>query len=124
MGNVDEYGSRRTKYTLCEYWIRDSRVAITDANEWVISHDSQGFFYAKESSPKYGQFNTIGAGFVFSRAGITLETEDEIPNISEGCLIKYNGRVWFVDNVQELVKRKRSALDNRLHYKRYITLRG
>ena len=123
MGNVDIYHSRRTNFQECIYWTRDERTNVGNASQWIMQHSPSGSFYCREISPKYGQFNEIGNGFVFSKNGITLETDDDVHDIKEGDIVMYNGHAWFVDNTQFEVHKKETEFDIEMHYKSIITLR-
>ena len=123
MGTVDLFHSRRTRFIECKYWVRDERVAVGDVTQWVLKHSPSGTFYAKEISPQYNQFNKVGNGFVFNRDGITLESDDDLYEIVVGSIILYNGKPWFVDNVQKQIHRKETEFNIDIDYKYIITLR-
>ena len=123
MGTVDLFHSRRTCFAQCLYWIRDERIQIGNASEWILKHTPSGEFFAKEVSPHYNQFNDIGNGFRFNKDGITLESDDDLSEIVVGSLVLYNGKPWFVDNVQKEIHRKESEFNVDIDYKYIITLR-
>ena len=123
MGTVDLFQSRRTAFAECKFWIRDNKEARIDPSAWVLQHKPSGTFYAKEISPKYNQMNQAGGVFAFDRNVITLECDDDISDISRGCLVLYNGKVWTVDNVQAMVHRKESEFNVDTDYKYVVSIR-
>lgn len=123
MGTVDLWHSRRTYFAECKYWIRDQRESIANINQWVLQHTPSGTFYAKEVSPHYNQFNQVGNGFVFNRDGITLESDEDLQDITVGSIVLYNGKAWWVDNIQKEIHRKESEFNVDIDYKYIITIR-
>ena len=123
MGTVDIFHSRRTCFAECKYWVRDERTIVGDVTAWILKKTPNGTFYAKEISPHYNQFNQIGNGFAFNKNGITLESDDDLSEISVGCIVLYNGHPWFVENVQKEIHRKESEFNIDIDYKYIISLR-
>ena len=123
MGTVDIFHSRRTCYAQCTYWIRDERDSVGNSSEWILKHTPSGIFLAKEVSPHYNQHNQIGNGYIFDKNGITLESDDDLSEIVTGCIVLYNGKTWFVDNVQKEIHRKETEFNVEIDYKYIITLR-
>ena len=123
MGTVDIFHSRRTYFAECKYWIRDERTVVGNSSEYILKHTPSGTFYAKEISPHYNQHNQVGNGYIFDKNGITLESDEDLEEIITGSIVLYNGKAWFVDNVQKEVHRKESEFNVDLDYKYIITLR-
>lgn len=123
MGNIDIYHSRRTNYEECVYWVRDESVIVGDLNQWVLKNKSSGVFYAKEVSPEYNQANPQANAFLFDKDIITLETDDDVDELSRGCVVLYNGKPWMVNDVQRKLHRKESAFDIEKHYKTIVSIR-
>lgn len=123
MGTVDLFHSRRTSFAECKYWIRDERDRIGTASEWILKHTPSGTFYAREISPQYNQFNQVGNGFAFDRNGITLESDDDLTEITVGSVVLYNGKAWWVDNIQKEIHRKESQFNVDIDYKYILTIR-
>lgn len=123
MGNVDIFHSRRTNYAECVYWIRDERQSVGDLNQWIMKNKSNGVFYAREISPKYNQANPQVNVFMLDKNMITIETDDDVDDISRGCVVLYNGHPWIVDTVQRELHRKESEFDIEQHYKTILSLR-
>ena len=123
MGTVDIFHSRRTCFAECKYWIRDERDNIGDSTQWILKHTPSGTFYAREITPHYNQHNELGNGYIFDKNGITLECDDDLEELVVGSLILYNGKCWYVDNVQKEVHRKESQFNQELDYRYIISIR-
>lgn len=123
MGNIDIYHSRRTNYEECFYWIRDERTSVGDLNQWILKNKHNGVFYAREVSPEYNQANPQANVFMLDKNMITLETDDDIDDISRGCVVLYNGKPWMVDNVQRKLHLKESQFDSEKHYTVIVSIR-
>lgn len=123
MGNIDIFHSRRNKYEECFYWIRDERVSVGDLNQWILKNKSNGMFYAREVNSLYNQANPQANVIMFDKDVIALETEDDVDEISRGCVVLYNGKPWIVDAVQKELHRKESEFDIEKHYKYIINIR-
>ncbi len=123
MGNIDIYHSRRSNYAECVYWIRDESVAIGDLNQWIMQNKPKGVFYAREVNALYNQANPQANVFMVDKNVIALETDDDIDDISRGCVVLYNGKAWIIDNVQKKLHRKESEFDIEQHYKTVLNIR-
>ena len=123
MGNIDIYHSRRNYYEECYYWVRDERTAIGDLNQWILQNKSNGMFYAKEVNSMYNQPNPQANVVMFDKNVIAIETQDDIDEISRGCVVLYNGKPWIVDSVQKELHRKESEFDTDKHYKYILNIR-
>lgn len=123
MGRVDLNHSRRTNYAECIYWIRDENDAIANASKWVLENQPAGDFYAKSVSPKTMQELPLQGTWMFDKNSITLETDDDISDITRGSIVKYNNKLWFVVDVQGEVHEKESAFSEEIDYKYFLLLR-
>lgn len=123
MGTVDLFHSRRTYFAECKYWIREESAYISNSSEWVLKHVPSGSFYAREISPQYNQFGQIGNSFQYNKDGITLESDDDLSELTVGSIILYNGKTWRVDNVQKEIHRKESQFNVEIDYKYIVSIR-
>ena len=124
MGNIDIYHSRRANYAECWYWIRDERISVGDLSQWILKNKTNGMFYAREVNPLYNQENPIANAMMFDKNIISLETDDDVDDLTRGCVVLYAGKPWIVDNVQKRLHRKESEFDTEKHYKTIINLRS
>lgn len=123
MGRIDLFHSRRTKYHYCEYWVRDERDRSGTPSQWVNMNVVSGGFYAKTASPKSTQMNVINGVWANDNHFVTLETDDDIDDISKGTIVKFNDQLWLVEGVQREEHLKESQFSNHIHYKYYVSLR-
>lgn len=123
MGTVDIYHSRRTCYAECKYWIREEGKSFGNANEWILKNVPSGSFLAKEISPNYNRMNQSGGVFAFDKNVVTLESDDDLHEISRGCLVLYNGHCWMVDDCQRVIHRKETEFNIENDYKYIVNIR-
>lgn len=123
MGNVDIYHSRRTNYEECLYWVRDERQSVGDLSQWILKNVPSGKFYAREVNPLYNQENAVVNSMMFDKNTISLETDDDVDDITRGCVVMYNGKPWIVDSVQRVLHRKESQFSSEKHYKVTVNIR-
>ena len=123
MGRVDLFHSRRTNFSECTFWLRDERDSIANANKWVAKTEPAGTFYAKEITPKYSQNNPIAGAMLFDRHGVTLETDDDIEDITVNSIVKYHNQLYIVENIQQELHARESQYSNDYHYRYILTLR-
>lgn len=122
MANIDLFHSRRTNYNKCVYWIRDERDASGSPQQWVNYKQPDGHFYARPVSPKNNQMNVLNGVWAMDTNHVTLETDDDVPNIARGCLVKYDDQLWLVESVQKQVHLKESEFCKHTDYKYTISL--
>lgn len=122
MGRVDLFHSRRTNYNKCVYWIRDERDASGSPQQWVNYKQPDGHFYARPISPKNSQMNVINGVWAMDTNHVTLETDDDVPNIARGCLVKYDDQLWLVESVQKQIHLKESEFCKHTDYKYTISI--
>ena len=120
---IDIYHSRRTDYELCYYWIREEKSNLTDLSQWILKNKYSGMFYAKEENSLSNQENPIANTIMFDKNIISLSTEDDVDDLTRGCIILYDGKAWMVDNVQRIIHHKESQFSVEKHYKTIINIR-
>ena len=124
MGTRDIFHTRRTYYAECEYWIRDERTSIGTAEEWILKNKSNGTFYAREVSSRYNQMHQVANVYAFDDNTISIETDDDISEISRGCIVRYDGELWMVNSVSKSIHRKESEFNREMDYKYVVQMRG
>ena len=92
-------------------------------SQWILQNKVSGTFYAREVSPSYNQEQPLANVAMFDKNVITIETDDDINNISRGCIVLYQGHPWMVETVQQKLHRKESQFDIEEHYKTIISMR-
>ena len=122
MGRIDLFHSRRTNYFKCEFWVRDERTRTGDASKYVYENKSSGWFYARPITSKSNQVNTVNGVWFLDRDHIALETDDEIQDLKQGCIVKYDEALWLVEMVQCEIHLKESEFSKHTDYKTTISL--
>ena len=122
MGRVDLFHSRRTNYSKCEYWVRDERTESGSPQQWILYNQPAGWFYAKPVSVKNTQMNIVNGVWATDSNHVTLESDEEINDISRGCIVKYAEELWLVESVQMQVHWKESEFSKHQDYKYTISL--
>lgn len=123
MGNIDIFHSRRTNYHRCMYWVRDERTASGTPEQWVTMNLPSGSFYGKSVSPSNNQMNVVNGVWALDNNFITLETDDEIDDISRGSIVKFDDKLWIVENVQKTIHSRESEYSKKIDYKYTISIR-
>lgn len=119
---IDIYHSRRGKFRKCEYWLRDESDSF-DINSWVLKNKPQGIFYATEVNAISNQANPINNAIMFDKNMVAISTDDDIEDISRGCIVLYNGKTWIVDNVQAEIHKKETEFQSGTHATWTLSLR-
>lgn len=122
MGRVDLFHSRRTNYHKCDYYIRDERAQSGSPSQWVLYNQPSGWFYAKPLSLKSTQMNAINGVWALDRNHITLETDDDIDDLSRGSIVRFDEELWLVESVQRMIHNKESEFCKHIDYKYIIEL--
>lgn len=122
MGRVNLNHSRRTNFLFCSYWIRDERNSTGTAEEWIYNNKPSGNFWAKQLQVKVNQENILNGVWLGDKNFRTIETDDDVNDLTRGSLIKMKGKLWYVTNVQAQLHAKESQFDNEEHYRYIISL--
>ena len=123
MGRVDLFHSRRTGYVDCKFWIRDERAQSGTPAQWVLYNQPSGTFHAKPVSSKTNQINTLNNAYALDMNYITIETDDDVSDITRGCIIKYCEELYIVESVQSDPHLKELEFSKHPDYKTVITIR-
>lgn len=115
---IDIYHSRRTHFRKCSYWLP---VQTNEIDKWILENKPEGSFYASEVNMKTNQGNQINNVIMYDRNMVTLVTNDEVDNISRGCIVLYLNHSWLVENVQRETHIQESEFGGE-HYTTYISI--
>lgn len=117
---IDIYHSRRGKFRKCFYWLRNNKEPVE-----ALIHDISptGIFYAVEASVISKVSNNIYGRILFDKQTVTLMTDDDIEDITQNCVIKYNDQIWLVIDVQIELHMKETQFSKKQHATRFLTLR-
>lgn len=120
--SIDIYHSRRGKFRRCRYWVRDTSKNI-DRSKFVLENKATGVFYAEEVDSIVNDQKQVLNVMMFDKNSVSLETRDEVDDISRGSIVEYNGDIWFVENVQFIPHKKETEFSNKLHFTTLLNLR-
>lgn len=123
MSRVEIYHSRRVMFRICEFWLRDES-PIYDRNEFVHQNKPSGRFYARQINAESKDANNINGVMLLDKNVITLESNDDLDDLTRGSLVKYNDELWLVEGVQKEPHLKESQFSKEMHYTYYISLRS
>lgn len=121
-GTVDFCTSRRTEENECEYWIAQDGVPLS-LDEKKLNNLCDGTFFASEVNLKSDEYQVVAQEFMFESSNLTLKTNDDIHDITENSVVKYDNELWRVKDVQRLKIKKHSYFCVDSTYSYYITLR-
>lgn len=122
MGRIDLFHSRRVNYSKCAFWVRDERNQSGSPQQWVLYNQPSGHFYAKPVSVKSNQMNVVNGVWALDSNHIAIETTDNVPDISRGCLVQYASELWLVESVQKNIYQRESEFCKELSYRYTISL--
>lgn len=121
-GTVDVCRSRRTEPIECEYWIAKDDVQPTlDQYDMDILPD--GTFFASEINSQMDEYQVVEQSFMFRSHNVTLKTNDDISDMTENSVVRYDGELWRAKNVQKIKNKKRSYFNIDEEYTYFLTLR-
>lgn len=121
MAGIDIFMSRREFFNECWWWKREDS---WDANMLVHQKKPSGIFYAKEENPEQNRKEILNDVFQFDENTITLKTMDDISEMKSNDIVKYDGRVWMVSNIQRIKVKKQSQFLENTSYLSYLTLKS
>lgn len=121
-GCIDIFESRRTNFERVEFWKRDIR-SDTPTSE-IVSEKASGIFYAREVNSESSRNDIVSGSFMFDDSNIMLITNDDVRELSQNDVCKYDERLWNVVSVQRKRIKKRSEFSRIPVYKTYIMLRN
>lgn len=119
---IDIFESRRTYFEFVEYWKRDINASIPTSE--IVSEKHSGVFYAKEVNSENSVNEIVGGAFMFDDHNVMLKTNDDISDMNQNDVCRYDGRLWNVVSIQRRKRIKKSALSNVPSYITYIQLRN
>ena len=121
-GCIDIFESRRTNFERVEFWKRDIR-SDTPTSE-IVSEKASGIFYAREVNAESARNDIVSGSFMFDDSNIMLITNDDVRELSQNDVCKYDERLWNVVSIQRKRIKKRSEFSRIPVYKTYIMLRN
>lgn len=122
MGNVNIWESRRTCYESVAFWKRDES-SVLSTSDYIHERKPSGEFYAKEVNSEYLSSQIVSSSFMFDDSSIMIETRDDVAELSNNDIVKYDERPWNVVSIQRKKLLKRSGMSKVPTYRTFITLK-
>lgn len=119
--SIDLYETRRTNYEKVLYWKRDID-SVTPLSD-LVHNPSNGMFYARETNAESSRNDIVSGTFMFDDRNVMLITNDDVSELSQNDVCKYDDRLWNVISIQRYKRKKRSEFSAKGTYQTYIQLR-
>lgn len=119
--SIDIYETRRTNYEKVLYWKRDIDADIPVSE--ITGKASNGVFYARETNAESSRNDIVSGAFMFDDRNIMLITNDDVSDLAQNDICKYDDRLWNVISIQRYKRKKRSEFSAKGTYQTYIQLR-
>ena len=122
---IDLWQSRRDIFSPVEYWSQIDNEDIVSNSQIAYQTNPSGTFMAKEMSSYTDDSQVVGESMMFDENTINIYTRDKIEKLRVNDLVKYDGRVYRVDNIQKnYVKKQRQFMKREASAEYFISLRG
>lgn len=119
---IDIYHTRRGKFKLCKYFLRDENEFVGDLSVYVLQKKPAGIFYAIEVNNRNLNRGELNNMLSFDENIITIETNDNVKGIKYGSIVEYLGHAWNVVSVQQTIHHKEAEFGSD-EYTTYIALK-
>lgn len=123
-GNVDIFTSRRTNFNKCPYWHMDEKWTELHPNEIVAKKTPTGYLYAKEENNLETSNQILVGAFMFESTNIIISTNDSVEDLHPNDILKYDGKVYRISDIQRKKIKRQSQFSNNPGYKTYMSLKG
>ena len=123
-GYADLFTSRRTCYEQCYYWNYEKNKDVVDREELCRKVEPTGMFSAKEYNEESENYNVINNAFMFDRTSISLKTYDDISEMENKDIVKYDNRIWSVVSIRKKKLRRQGQFGVDTPYIYIIELRS
>lgn len=120
---IDLWGKNsRDEFIDCQYWKTNENNYKND--RIVYENEPSGFFRAKEVNSYAEDNQVIGQAFMVTQYSVTLESHDDLSDLSMNDLVVYEGNIYRVDSCQRTpVKKQKMFMGNSYSNTFFITLR-
>lgn len=133
--SADIFTSRRRHFNECMYWCRTEEdierdidlmtivYVDSDLNELCYERSPNGEFSATEINDYTSDNNIVAGSFMFDENMVTLETNDDVSEISQNDLVAYDGHVWRVTSISKRKKKRQNQFSRFPAYTTYLSLK-
>ena len=133
--SADIFTSRRNQFNECWYWCRTeddierdidltTLVYIDDElNEMIYERSPNGSFMASEINSYDTNNQVVANSFMFDQNFATLQTNDDVSELSINDLVVFDNEVWRVSSISKQKKKKQNQFSKFVSYKTFISLK-
>ena len=121
---IDLWGKNsRDEFIECEYWSVDDNI-YSNNDRIIYQNRPTGFFRAKEVNSFVEENQVVGQAFLTKQHNVTLETHDNVSDLKNNDLVKFENLVYRVDSIQKTsVKKQKMFMDKDYSASYFISLR-
>ena len=116
------FTSRRDKFDLCTYWLKDQENPNRAILEY-LEYEPSGHFNAKVYSPEYNEKNVIAGSFMLDKETITIVSTDDLAELKENDIVEFRGDLYRVDYISKAQIRKNNEFLDDVEYSYSLTLK-
>ncbi len=119
---IDIYARRRGKILKCE-WYKAKTISKYDLTDLIAKNKPNDIFYSIKVTPKYDRTEIVNDTFKYSKDELMIKTSDKIEGIEDNDVVKIQGNLWRVTDVQVQDVWKQSEYGKDYSKETYLRLR-
>ena len=122
---IDLWQSRRDAFVPVEYWSQIDNEDLVSNSQISYNRLPTGTFMAKEVSSFTDDSQVVGETLMYDEITVNIYTRDKIDDLRVNDIVKYEGKIYRVDNIQKnYVKKQRQFMKREASAEYFISLRG
>ena len=122
---IDLWQSRRDAFVPVEYWSQIDNEDLVSNSQISYNRLPTGTFMAKEVSSFTDDSQVVGETLMYDEITVNIYTIDKIDDLRVNDIVKYEGKIYRVDNIQKnYVKKQRQFMKREASAEYFISLRG
>ena len=122
---IDLWQSRRDAFVPVEYWSQIDNEDLVSNSQISYNRLPTGTFMAKEVSSFTDDSQVVGETLMYDENTVNIYTRDKVSDLRVNDIVKYEGKIYRVDNIQKnYVKKQRQFMKREASAEYFISLRG
>ena len=122
---IDLWQSRRDAFVPVEYWSQIDNEDLVSNSQISYNRLPTGTFMAKEVSSFTDDSQVVGETLMYDEITVNIYTRDKIDDLRVNDIVKYEGKIYRVDNIQKnYVKKQRQFMKREAREEYFISPRG
>lgn len=122
---IDLWQSRRDAFVPVEYWSQIDNEDLVSNSQISYNRLPTGTFMAKEVSSFTDDSQVVGEALMYDENTVNIYTRDKVSDLRVNDIVKYEGKIYRVDNIQKnYVKKQRQFMKREASAEYFISLRG